>query len=155
MQWSQAALPPFKPNDGVWVFPDKIKWYWVGSTMKALHSQREKPLELLARTLLFFLPHPLPQLLTDISQRVWFDGQHLNCLAEPDRLHFSTIKGETEQLDKVAAKRCFSIPPNSREERTGRAAYRSLRFCDCFIWLKSVSSVLFTGLKGGDRTKMV
>lgn len=30
----------------------------------------------------------------------------------------------------------------------GKAAYRNLRFCAGFIWLKSVGSALFTGLQG-------
>lgn len=40
----------------------------------------------------------------------------------------------------------------SRKKRR-EAAYRSLRFCDCFIWLKSVGSGLFTGLHRGHTEK--
>lgn len=43
---------------------------------------------LLAGTLLFFLPHPLPQLLTNISQRVHFGREGLYCIAKPAGLWF-------------------------------------------------------------------
>lgn len=48
---------------------------------------------------------------------------------------------------------CRMMEPNVKEGTTWKAAYRSLRFCDCFIWLKSVGSGLFTGLKKRGRTK--
>lgn len=81
-------------------------------------SLKEKGLcNFLARNLLFFMPHPLPQLLTDISQRVCFDGEHLYCLAEPDSLHFTAIKGKTQQTSEVTAKHGACLHNQTAEKK--------------------------------------
>lgn len=146
-QWDVTGyrvLPPSKPNDVPGVgFP------WQNQV--GFFCGRDELLPLLARTLLFFLPHLLPQLLTDISQRVHFGREGLYCLAEPDGLRFTTMTAKHRRrvmwlLNAEDADRA----EQQRRKKVKTAAYRSLRFCDCFIWLKSVGSVLFTGLKGGD-----
>lgn len=48
--------------------------------------------------------------------------------------------------------RMFMEPED--ELRHWKDSYMSLRFCDCFIWLKSIGSVRFTGLKE-DRDKYI
>lgn len=117
--------------------------------MEALHSHRVKlPLPPLARTLLFFLPHPLPQLLADVSQRVHFGREGLHRVAEAARLRFPAAKKQNKKKNKLFKKERVFTSERAGEEGKRRAAYRSLRFCDCFIWLKSVGSGLFTGLQG-------
>lgn len=64
------------------------------TSVEALQSHSIERLLLLAGTLFFFLPHPLPQLLTDISQRVHFGREGLYCVAKPAGLCFPTIKAK-------------------------------------------------------------
>lgn len=72
-------------------FLDKTQWV---SSVEALESHRNKRPQLLARTLLFFLPHPLPQLLTDISQGVLRGGERLYCVAKPVGLRFPAMEAK-------------------------------------------------------------
>lgn len=145
------VLPPFKPKDVAGLgFPDKMCRPGLTS-VEGLQSHRAVLLLLLlllAGSLLFFLPHPLLQLLANISQRVHFGRKGLHCVAKPAGLCLPATKAKhTNQPFRGGG---VISPLNvHEEERVWKAAYRSLRFWDCFIWLKSVGSGLFTGLKGG------
>lgn len=67
------------------------------TSVEALQSRRSEPPRPLATALLFFLPHPLPQLLADVSQGVHFGRKGLHRLAEPDALCFSAVKVKTKK----------------------------------------------------------
>lgn len=79
--------------------------------MEALESHRVEPPPPLAGALLFFLPHPLPQLLADVGQRVHFGREGLYRVAKPAVLGFPAAeanKGEsdfTAQRDGTAKQR--------------------------------------------------
>lgn len=104
---------------------------------------------LLNAALLFLLSHLLPQQLTDISQRVGFTWERPYCFAEPAGLSLpvKTIKKSGRGFPHRSVV-WLSITVRKKEN-----SYSSLRFCERFIWLKSVGSGLFTGLKGGHRTE--
>lgn len=115
-------------------FPDKIKW---GSSVEALRSDRDELLPLLARTLLFFLPHPLHQLLTDISQRVHFGREGLYCLAEPDGLRFTTMKAKHRRRVMWL----LNVEDADRAKQQRRKKVKSCLQEFAFLWLFHLTEV--------------
>lgn len=62
-----------------------------GFFSQSVHIQTPVCVQLpLTGALLFLLPHPLPQLLPDVQQRVLPGGQHLDGVAKPTALRLST-----------------------------------------------------------------
>lgn len=84
------------PEDAEGGFPTKKPPELEKTSVEALQSHRSEPSRPLATALLFFLPHPLPQLLADVSQGVHFGRKGLHRLAEPDALCFSAVKVKTK-----------------------------------------------------------
>lgn len=101
------GVPSFQtPRIRRGVYPTKKNPELEKTSVEALQSRRSEPSRLLATALLFFLPHPLPQLLADVSQGVHFGRKGLHRLAEPDALRFPAVKVKKKNNKKNGKRHC-------------------------------------------------
>lgn len=147
----QGVLPPFWQGERGRVSPDKVP---LGSRifMNVWSLTQLNCCLLLTGALLFLLLHPLPQLLANVSQGFHFATEGLHYVVEAAALRFSAMTAKHITVERCGVCTWMLNEPQKGKKEEKESAYRSLRFCDCFIWLKSVGSGLFTGLwREGDK----
>lgn len=115
-QWPRrdGGSPPFRPEAVRLFFLAKSngKLLWKHFGLADVSSR-----ELLAGALLFFLPHPLPQLLADVGQGVHLGREGLCCLAEADGLRFPAGRGKNTGDGTVSATGCLRDRTAEEEEQ--------------------------------------
>lgn len=122
------VLPPLKPKDQ----PDLRKW--------KLSVRQTTSLGLISWGLALLLASSSSSAARQCQPAGSFWRQASWLRRWSGRSPFHWNKGKTRV---VLSEGC-----GKANSKRGKAAYRNLRFCAGFIWLKSVGSALFTGLQG-------